>query len=275
MTNYVHNTDILLSLWALEQQRPTASHPTSQTCLFSGGQDSSTLAWLIYHTDATAPQLLHCNHLWQDDNFFMTEHALRLSFWVGWGYTVAFPPHQVGTEQDASVWRRAITGQLGAYHRTQTSCNGHTASDHYESAFFHFVRTSASGMGAMRTTEQQRQSAATTSSSTDTIFGRVYTQGVNINKGRETQLALDVRLGIPSRRGHVQLTRLRGLCSRPASRLWRPLAALTRAETRLLTTMAQLPVYPDQTNLELHTTRTQVRALILPLLAQLGFSPPG
>lgn len=59
---------------------------------------------------------------------------------------------------------------------------------------------------------------------------------------------------------------------RPPMQVRRPLLSVNRAEIRLLCYIEKLPVYPDQTNFDRQTTRSQLRQTVFPLLHKLGFS---
>lgn len=62
------------------------------------------------------------------------------------------------------------------------------------------------------------------------------------------------------------------LNDRPAMHVCRPFLPVNRAEIRLLCYLEKLPLYPDQTNFDQQTTRSQLRQTVFPLLCQLGFS---
>ena len=269
------NTETLLSLWAVEQdfeqQQPD---PILSAYLFSGGQDSGVLAWFMHHTETTPTDLVHCNHLWQEDNFFMAQHALQLSFWSGRPTSVIFPTKQLTTEQHASVWRYTLAQRTQAHETGHALLNGHTVTDQLESEFFRFARTvevaATNKPGVLRKpwTEALTDRAVIVYNDFHAAYAigqLTEPQNPNMSNSASQHLSAD------STRNRTGLMIEPKFTDQATTRLLRPLNALTRATTRLLSTLEGLPIYPDQTNWEYRNTRTQVRSLVFPLLAKLGF----
>ena len=218
MTHRDQHTTSLLNFWCLEEYARFADHVTQTiTMLFSGGQDSMVAVWLLHHTaraHARRLSILHYNHLWQRDNFFMAEHAASVSFWLHCPHVMAMPTYRVDSERGASHWRGSTNTRLTDPNTPHVFVNGHTQSDAHESTLFTFARTLT-------------------------------------------------RHGPPlTDRGHTPES---------VAPVLRPLGRLSRHETGFIVHAHQLPVYPDRVNSTYTNTRAQIRYIILPLLAKMGF----
>lgn len=262
MTTQTTNNDTLLSLWALEQDfYRTGVEGEPLMCLFSGGQDSSTLAWLLYHTDAyrlSIQNLAHCTHLLQPDNIFMAQHAVDLSFWLGWRHTSIFPAQALMSENEASCWRALIRRRVATHTAAQVSVNGHTETDNREAAFFKFMRVFENSR--MPSIDTQSGNGFSRCNTSTLSYAGAYFRSVWSDDTRF--LKRTVREPQPSSPADAVMPVI----------VRRPLMLLNRSDTRLLVTSQRLPVYPDQTNFECRATRAQVRYLVFPLLARLGFT---
>lgn len=273
MTIQTTKNDALLSLWALEQnfyQNEVENEP--MMCLFSGGQDSSTLAWFLYHTESAQPSrrsLVHCTHLLQPDNFFMAQHAVNLSFWLGWHYTSIFSTRVLLSEKDASGWRASIRRRVGACTATWLSVNGHTETDKREANFFKFLRAPENAAALsidLKTGNKCSKSNTFTLSYMGAYFGSSQSADTHL-LSQGTQ-----KSGSAARASVASSAVITNSNSSTPEVMRRPLILLTRKDARLLVASQRLPVYPDQTNFECYTTRAQIRYLVFPLLAKLGFT---
>ena len=255
---------IVASLWtALPHPVPSTQQSRADlNCLFSGGQDSSTLAWLLYHAETVHPTLVHCNHLWQEDSFFMAQHALRVSFWLEWPVSVFLPTSRLTGEQQASTWRYTLAERSVCANTGSSIAVGHTASDKVESNFLHFLRTEGRTptMGC-RPTRNSRRGECSSGQQTGP-----YRDFVHMYSDRAAERATQVSRMIHTRLKPAKMPRPGTLT------VHRPLNALTRTDTRLIAALTRFPVYPDRTNWESTNTRAQVRELVFPLLSELGLS---
>lgn len=145
MTHKIQHTNSLHNFWNMEEQARLANLDTKRvTLLFSGGQDSMVALWLLHHTARTRAyglRVLHYNHLWQHDNFFMANHAAQISFWLHWQHWTAIPTCQINSEYSASRWRMSMNTRLTSPETPSIIVNGHTQSDQHESMLFTFMRT--------------------------------------------------------------------------------------------------------------------------------------
>lgn len=272
MTKQTTNNDVLLSLWALEQHFKQNEPEHDQiTFLYSGGQDSSTLAWFLYHTEPieqSGLRLVHCTHLMQQDSFFMAQHAVNLSFWLGWHHTTFFPTQALLSEKQASCWRASMLDQVGAGIPPRITANGHTETDKRESDFFQFARTPENASDTVSVSRrpsteywtENKLRAGRTEAYPETR-GNGYVRAIN----PFIQNVQQVHFKYQSMSSRITGNSVMGQTLR------RPLMLLERKDTRTITAGQRLPVYPDQTNFECRTTRTQIRYLVFPLLAKLGF----
>ena len=273
MTTQTTTNDVLLSLWALEQNfyHNEIEHEPVM-CLFSGGQDSSTLAWFLYHTEAVRPNgrsLAHYAHLLQPDNVFMAQHAVNLSFWLGWHHTSILTTQALRSEKEASYWRASLQCRVGASAAIELSVNGHTETDKREADFFKFMRavegTDMHSAGLQAKNELNKNNMFALS-----YTGTFYRSGQRHDAHPLRRGAAGLGFGAPA--GDVtSVVTPTSNTSTPES-VHRPLMLLTRNDTRLLVASQRLPVYPDQTNFECITTRAQIRYLVFPLLVKLGFT---
>jgi hypothetical protein len=272
MTTRTINNDTLLSLWSLEQNfYQNESTDGAITFLFSGGQDSSTLAWFLHHTEPSRPRtrhLVHCAHLLQQDNFFMAQQAVNLSFWLGWRHTTIFSTQHLSSEKGASCWRASVRHRVGVYVPAQLVVNGHTETDKRESDFFQFIRTSKCTHTFSADSELVHNSSAYSTLALSYTGTRHENEWYNETQhmGRVMQNAASAHLT-----GTVTKMSTGGN-SVMAKAVRRPLSLLMRKDTRLFTASQRLPIYPDQTNFECQTTRAQIRYSVFPLLAKLGFT---
>ena len=238
MTHDSQHTTWLLSFRHLEnlEKRACFSNHDIPACtvLFSGGQDSTVALWLLYHTARTqghSLHTLHYNHMWQDSNFFMSDHADKISFWLNCPHCAVMPTHQTNSEHHASQWRAYMNTRLASDNTPHILANGHTRSDQQESTLFSYART---------------------------LF-------------REPIRDL-TDIPIPPKAAPCNVESAKQACLvGQCITVHRPIAAMHRDETGLLVRILRLPVYPDPTNGACETTRAQLRYIILPLLAKLGF----
>lgn len=64
-----------------------------------------------------------------------------------------------------------------------------------------------------------------------------------------------------------------GLANLVPVKVYYPLSSFYRYEISFLQQLFNIPLYPDQTNINLENTRAQVRYTLLPLIKRLGFGP--
>lgn len=144
MTHAAYHSESLLQFWNREEHtHHLHQNPNTLTMLFSGGQDSMIALWLLYHTARTRAHLLrilHYNHMWQGDNFFMADHSTKLSFWLSCPQWTVMPTTQLNSEYDASQWRISTNTRLTGVETPSILMNGHTQSDLHESTLLAFAR---------------------------------------------------------------------------------------------------------------------------------------
>nr|YP_009106581.1 hypothetical chloroplast RF62 [Dicloster acuatus]AIT95463.1 hypothetical chloroplast RF62 [Dicloster acuatus] len=120
----------------------------------SGGQDSILLFILLLHLKKQwnlKINILHFNHLWQQKNFFSSQHVWKLAFIFNNPIYIIPSEIFLYNEKKARQWRQQSLERINCLENCKKSFLGHTASDRLETAFWHLIRgTSPRGLVSLK-----------------------------------------------------------------------------------------------------------------------------
>ena len=134
------------SVWASSFGATPQRQEKKQKALvtLSGGQDSSLVSWLLFHTQdyyPCQPQSLHYQHFLQPDALYSQKHCSQLSFWFNWKSLYYSATRSYVNEEDAGDWRRESSFRLASYYTAPFLFKGQNLTDHYETRATLFLRT--------------------------------------------------------------------------------------------------------------------------------------
>lgn len=112
----------------------------------SGGQDSSLVSWILFHTQHYYPcplKSLHYQHLLQPGALYAQKHCSQLSFWFNWTSLYYFATRYYASEKDAGDWRSESNRRLAIYYTSPSLFKGQSLTDQYETRATLFLRTIA------------------------------------------------------------------------------------------------------------------------------------
>jgi tRNA(Ile)-lysidine synthase TilS/MesJ len=110
----------------------------------SGGQDSSLVSWLLFHTQhyyPCQPQSLHYQHFLHPGALYSQKHCSQLSFWFNWKSLYYSAIRSYASEKDAGDWRSESSFRLANYYTSPFLFKGQNLTDHYETRATLFLRT--------------------------------------------------------------------------------------------------------------------------------------
>ena len=112
--------------------------------MLSGGQDSSLVSWILFHTQhyyPCQPQSLHYQHFLQPDALYSQKHCSQLSFWCNWKSLYYSATEDYTSEKDAGDWRSGSSFRLATYYTYPILFKGQNRTDQYETTAALFLRT--------------------------------------------------------------------------------------------------------------------------------------
>lgn len=121
----------------------------------SGGQDSILLLIILCHLQKIYQlkfNLIYCNHLWQNKNFYTLFELLKISYTLNAPINHIITKIGIASEEEGHFWRQKNFFQLGNYYNIPFIVLGHSATDQIETALWHFFRgTSPTGLTSLKT----------------------------------------------------------------------------------------------------------------------------
>lgn len=122
--------------------RPGKKQKTLVT--LSGGQDSSLVTWVLFHTEhyyPCRPQSLYYQHFLQPDALYAQKHCAQLSFWFNWETLYYLATRQYASEKNAGDWRRDSSLRLSSYYTSPFLFKGQSLTDQHETKTATLLRT--------------------------------------------------------------------------------------------------------------------------------------
>lgn len=119
-------------------------------CAISGGQDSILLFIILLHLKKQWNidiRIVHFHHFWQEKNYFTTQQVWKLAFLFNTPISIVYSELVLENEKKAREWRQKGLERLADIENLQKVLTGHTATDRFETAFWHLIRgTSQKGL---------------------------------------------------------------------------------------------------------------------------------
>ena len=114
---------------------------------FSGGQDSICLVIIFFILQKQFKIKIHilfCNHLWQNESFFIFSHVLKISFFLNLHISQSITNNFLLTENLSRTWRFEIFSKFLFFFNYSAIISGHSLNDKNETFFFNILRGSGS-----------------------------------------------------------------------------------------------------------------------------------
>lgn len=123
--------------WTVSLEATPGRHKKKQKVLvtLSGGQDSSLVTWVLFHTQhyyPCRPQSLHYQHFLQSDAVYAKKHCSQLSFWFNWETLSCLATRECASEKNAGDWRKDSSFRISTYYTCPIVFKGQSLSDQYE-----------------------------------------------------------------------------------------------------------------------------------------------
>lgn len=118
-------------------------------CSLSGGQDSISLFFLLFHFLNNSQQVsqkeasltvFYCHHFWQPKNIYLLSFLFQLSVVFQCEFFVSFSKKIVPNENRSRRLRKKSLSRISILQNTNTLLTGHTETDHIETLFTNFMR---------------------------------------------------------------------------------------------------------------------------------------
>lgn len=126
-------------------------------CAISGGQDSNFLIFLLLHIKKywnIDIYILHCNHLWQQNNFYSFKEIYKIAFIFKIPVYLNISEKVILNEMLARNWRQESFFRIFFFENCENILLGHTATDQLETSFFNLLRgTSLQGISNFKNTK--------------------------------------------------------------------------------------------------------------------------
>lgn len=111
----------------------------------SFGQDSISLLFILFYIQQTLKHsihLLHCNHFYQTNNFYILREGFKISYLVNSNLIVSCPINTLQTETKQRLWRHRIFKRTVNLVKLNSIYLGHTKTDKIETILFNLFRGS-------------------------------------------------------------------------------------------------------------------------------------
>ena len=132
------------NVWATSATPKRPGKKQKAFVTMSGGQDSSLVSWILFHTQhyyACQLKSLHYQHLLQPDALYLQKHCSQLSFWFNWKNLYYSATRYYTSEKGAGDWRSKSSFRLASYYSYPFLFKGQSLTDQYETRTTLFLRT--------------------------------------------------------------------------------------------------------------------------------------
>ena len=111
----------------------------------SFGQDSISLLFFLFYIQRTLNQptyLLHCNHFYNKNNFFILDQGFKINHLINGNLIIACPIDPQKTETKQRLWRHRMFKRTVQLLKLNSIYLGHTKTDKIETILFNLFRGS-------------------------------------------------------------------------------------------------------------------------------------
>lgn len=118
-------------------------------CSLSGGQDSISLFFLLFHflktlaissEKETLLTVFYCHHFWQPKNVFLLSFLFQITVLFHCEYFVSFSKKTVPNENRSRQLRKKSLSRISILQNSTTLLTGHTETDRIETLFINLIR---------------------------------------------------------------------------------------------------------------------------------------
>jgi len=118
-------------------------------CSLSGGQDSISLFFLLFHflnnsqqvsQKETSLTVFYCHHFWQPKNIYLVSFLFQLSLVFQCEFFVSFSKKIIPNENRSRRLRKKSLSRISILQNTTRLLTGHTETDRIETLFTNFMR---------------------------------------------------------------------------------------------------------------------------------------
>jgi tRNA(Ile)-lysidine synthase len=195
----------------------------------SFGQDSIILLIIIFFIQNIFKEstfLIHCNHFYQKDNFYIIKEGFKISYLLNTNLFISCPINCQTSETKQRIWRHRIFKRTANLLQCDSIYIGHTKTDKIETFLFNLIR----GSNLLST-------------SNFTFKNSQFVHDCFTNSMNKLKLNKFEKINF-----------------------YRPLLSFSRQELKILVKNNKIPNIMDSSNLDTKFSRNKIRLLLLPLL---------